>query len=334
MTVAANPISVDWHTGTATHAGPLEAAGLRIMRLAASLLAPLDSFGFSYVASLVGKIFPSDRSVRLQIDTDSSFTFPYGDRYWSRMLQPGSRYEEEIEDLLIALKSVDYAFVDCGANYGFWSVKVTSERFGQHPAVAIELDPDTFAGLQVNAGENGNRFDCLNRAVFDKDGEHLDIFGDKHEARTVAASDAGTARHGSVLSSTLDRIVADAGFQTHGKVVLKLDVEGVEIKALQGAAQLLEKDVLLIYEDHGSDRDHEISRYLTANEAMRVFGYLKGSFFEIEDLADLTSLKTNRRKGYDFFATRSQFWLDQLAGLIAGQSVSGPNSAELRRKRG
>lgn len=334
MTVAANPISVDWHTGAATHAGPLEAVGLRIMRLAAGLLAPLDSFGFSYVASLVGKIFPSSRSVRLELDPDSSFTFPYGDRYWSRMLQPGSRYEEEIEDLLVALKSVDFAFVDCGANYGFWSVKVTSERFGQHPAVAIELDPGTFAGLQVNALENGGRFECMNRAVFDKDGEHLKVFGDKHEARTVAGTDAGAARGSSVLSSTLDRIVADAGFQNHSKIVLKLDVEGVEIKALQGAAELLEKDVLLIYEDHGSDPDHEISRFLSGNEAMHIFGYLKGRFFEIKDLADLNSLKTNRRKGYDFFATRSQFWLDQLAGLIAGQHGAGMNGDAERRKRG
>jgi len=334
MTAAANPISVDWHTGAASHAGPAEAAGLRIMRMAAGLLAPLDSFGFSYVASTVGKIFPSNRSVRLQLDNDSSFTFPYGDRYWSRMLQPGSRYEEEIEDLLVALKSVDFAFVDCGANYGFWSVKVTSERFGQHPAVAIELDPGTFAGLQINAHENGGRFECMNRAVFDRNGEHLKVFGDKHEARTVAGTEIGAAGQDAVVSSTLDRIVADAGFQDHSKIVLKLDVEGVEIKALQGAAALLEKDVLLIYEDHGSDRDHAITRFLTDNEAMHIFGYLKGRFFEITDLADLGSLKTNRRKGYDFFATRSQFWLDQFAGLIAGQDGAGMTGNAARRKRG
>lgn len=334
MTSTAAPISVDWHTGALQGASVVEQAGLRAMRAAASMLAPFDSYGFSHVAGLVGRVLPSKRVIRLQLDEDSSFSFPYGDRYWSRMLQPKSRYEEEIESLLSSLKDVDFAFVDCGANYGFWSVKVTSRKFGSHPAIAIELDPETFAGLQMNAAQNDGRFKCMNRAVYDKDGEHLQIFGDKHEARTVSGGDGGEiSLHGAVLSSTLDRIVADAGWQDHEKLVLKLDVEGVEVKALKGAPELLNKDVLLIYEDHGNDPEHVISRFLRDEQGMRIFGHGNDHFFEIVDLAELSRLKTNRRKGYDFFATRSQFWLDQLAGLKTGQDET-KTDAVLRRKRG
>lgn len=320
MAEAALPISVDWQTGAVSNASALEWLGLRAMGLAASLLAPLDSLGLSYAVTLISKVLPSNRLVCLEFAEDENFAFPYGDKYWSRMLKRGSRYEVEVEDLLEALKSVDYVFVDCGANYGYWSVRVTSKRFGSHPAVAIELDPVTFERLQSNASYNEGRFECLNRAVFDRDGEILEIYGHKHEARTVDSGNQTGVSHGKVSSSTLDTIMSDAGKQDCQSVILKLDVEGVEIKALQGANALLKNDVLVIYEDHGSDQEHTISKFLAESHGMRLFAHDNNRFFELTDLAELNSLKTNRRKGYDFFATRSQVWLDRLAGLVAGQS--------------
>ena len=40
------------------------------------------------------------------------------------------------------------------------------------------------------------------------------------------------------------------------RLVLKLDVEGVEIGAMIGAARLLKTDCVVICEDHGSDPLH------------------------------------------------------------------------------
>ncbi|WP_428525921.1 FkbM family methyltransferase [Roseibium sp.] len=324
MSMLGNPISVDWKSGAASGASLIERAGLGAMSAAARALAPLDSLGFSHAAMILRKLLPSRRPVCLVLDQDALFTFPYGDAYWSRLLRAGGLYEEEIENLLLALKDVDYVFIDCGANYGYWSVKVTSERFGGKPAVAVELDPDSFAQLQTNAAVNNGRFACMNRAVYDRDGEVLDVYGAKHEARSVAADETSAISVARVESVTLGRIVAEAGFGAEQFIVLKLDVEGVEIKVLQGANDLLEKDLLIIYEEHGNDPDHTVSAFLVKECGMRLFGHDGDSFFELGAVSDLNGLKTNRRKGYDFFATRSRFWLDKLVGLGALQAPAQP----------
>ena len=40
-------------------------------------------------------------------------------------------------------------------------------------------------------------------------------------------------------------------------IILKLDVEGVEIEAMRGAKKLCKKDCMVLFEDHASDRTHE-----------------------------------------------------------------------------
>ena len=325
MTSASTPISVDWSSGAQRNATTVERVGLLAMSAAARVLARYDGLGMSYVAKTLSAVFPSNRSVCLEIDEDLTFCFPYGDGYWSILLKPGHIYEEEVEDFLLAMRDVDYVFIDCGANFGYWSGKVSSKRFGNRPAVAIELDPVNFGHLQSNAVLNGDRFRCLNLAVFDKDGETLSFYGRKHEARTVEQGEGTGKPLGEVRSATLDTIATEAGFDEHNTIVLKLDVEGVEINALKGAQSLLEKDVLVIYEDHGNDPSHTVSRYLAENCGMRLFAHDDKQFFELDTVADLSRLKTNRRKGYDFFATQSHFWLDRLAGLVNHQQAVPTN---------
>jgi len=47
---------------------------------------------------------------------------------------------------------VDYTLLDCGANYGYWSVLVSSKPFGSHKAIAIEPSGQNFPKLANNAG--------------------------------------------------------------------------------------------------------------------------------------------------------------------------------------
>jgi len=319
-------IHVDKASGAIRNASPCERIGLTAMRLAAVGLRPLDDLGFSIVAKLVRSVLPSRRMVTVDFAGDACFSFPYGDGYWSLLLDPRDVYEEEVEAVLRAIRDVDYAFVDCGANFGYWSVLVTSAGFGRHKAVAIELDPESFAILERNAAANGNRFTCLHRAVSDSDDDVLKIYGAKHEARSVVPDATGGAR-GEVLSITLDRLVEDGHVPDEGPVVLKLDVEGVEVPALKGGTALLMRDVLIVYEEHGSDRTHSVSRYLRDDCGMRLFGHVDKTFFELGSVDQLTRLKTNPRRGYDFFATRSPFWLDRLCALSTAQGGGVRNPA-------
>ena len=54
---------------------------------------------------------------------------------------------------------VDYTLLDCGANYGYWSVLVSSKPFGSHKAIAIEPSGQNYPKLANNARVNGNRFE-------------------------------------------------------------------------------------------------------------------------------------------------------------------------------
>ena len=69
------------------------------------------------------------------------------------------RYEDELELLFLDSVGVDYTLLDCGANYGYWSVLVSSAPLGSHKAIAIEPSSQNFAKLKNNAEINGNRFE-------------------------------------------------------------------------------------------------------------------------------------------------------------------------------
>ena len=97
--------------------------------------------------------------------TTRALPFPFGDGYWSLLLDRGFVYEGEIERFLRSVADVDYGFIDGGANFGFWSVLVSSRPFGSHPVIAIEASSANAAKLARNAELNGGRFKVLHRAI-------------------------------------------------------------------------------------------------------------------------------------------------------------------------
>src|SRR5690606_6932134 len=147
---------IDVSPGAAVaNANLAERMGLALLAVGATVTRPFGNVGYSYGARFLSKLFRSRKAVRVALAPDASFEMPYGDAYWSILLSRGAKYEADVEVALLALADVDFAFVDCGANYGYWSVLVTSARFGGHSAVAIEAAPDTFAWLARNAAANG-----------------------------------------------------------------------------------------------------------------------------------------------------------------------------------
>src|SRR5437762_3991385 len=104
------------------------------------------------------------RDIIVRLDDDALFSFPYGDSYWSLLLDTRYRYEADLEFFFRGVADVDYTLIDCGANYGYWSVLVTSKPFGGRRAIAIEPSSRTFAQLTTNARINGNRFKSMQRA--------------------------------------------------------------------------------------------------------------------------------------------------------------------------
>ncbi len=134
----------DFVTGRITGGGVLDRIGIELMRSAAFILVPFKFVGFSWAAVLVRTIFRGQNQVQVKLSGDSVFEYPYGDGYWGTLLYNKIAYSPETEGYLQSFADIDYAFIDCGSNFGYMSVVVSSAEFGSKPAIAIEADPEDY----------------------------------------------------------------------------------------------------------------------------------------------------------------------------------------------
>ena len=104
-------------------------------------------------------------------------------------------------------------------------------------------------------------------------------------------------------------------------LVIKLDVEGVEIEALRGARGMLAGDCLVVCEEHGSDRKHSVSRYLMEENSLSliVFDPAVRRFVRLDDLRLLDRMKRHRWVGYNVFATSGRSWKERLLSACSHQ---------------
>jgi FkbM family methyltransferase len=305
-------IAFDRDTARLDGASLVERGAVLALRAVAKATWPFYHRGYSVFCRLVTRLIGS-REIVVRLNEDALFAFPLGDGYWSRLLDRDDTYEPDLDHFLRRISGVDYVFVDCGANFGIWSVLVSSRPFGSHPTVAIEASSSNTRKLERNAQLNGDRFQVLHRAVSGANGGTAWLSGHKHEAFSIA--DAGARGSGEeVAVISLDGLLDSGAVRAGQRAVVKLDVEGVEIEAMKGGARLLAGEVIVICEDHGSDAQHTVTRYLMNEASYRVymFDHETERFERLSDLAALDRIKVAKTIGYNVFATASRFWEDQL----------------------
>ncbi len=107
-----------------------------------------------------------------------------------------------------------------------------------------------------------------------------------------------------VNSTTIDDAISRYVARPAGRVVLKIDVEGAEIKALRGASRTLAGDAAVIYEDHGRDAARAISSDLL-ERGVELFALARdGTPIHLRNVASVAELKTSPNRGYNFLASR------------------------------
>jgi FkbM family methyltransferase len=306
----------DRRTDRLEGASATERMAFAVLRLGSVLTMPFGHRGYRLGCAVVaGGLQPRDIAIRL--NDDAVFSIPFGDGYWSRLLNPGYDYEDEIELLLRGAAAVDYTFVDGGANFGYWSVVASSAPFGSKDALAIEAAPANARRLELNNTLNGGRFRCLHAAIGRSPG-YVRITGDRHEA--LATEQIGEGGADAVRRVSLDGLVMAGQINARRPVIAKLDVEGVEIDAIEGARGLAARDCLFICEEHGNDPFHALTRHLMGRTALRVYAFdpTAGNFVRMDELAVLDRLKRHPWVGYNVFATASPLWEEVIRGTTRG----------------
>jgi FkbM family methyltransferase len=154
-------------------------------------------------------------------------SIPYECMVWLKQEE-----QEELKVLRQLLKPQDI-FVDCGANIGLWSL-VAAATVGRSGRVfAFEPNPMTFSKLGGNLALSGySNVRIMPAAVGGVAGKAILQTENAHNiSRIVEESGKGTVE---VSLVTLDSALA--GEKING---CKLDVEGSELAALKGAAEIL-----------------------------------------------------------------------------------------------
>lgn len=312
--MAQAPIQFDRASGVLEGVNAWERLAAMALTLGSKVGAHFSHRGYNMCANLLRTTLP-ERGIQIKLNPDAIFEFPYGDGYWSKLLNRTYHYEDELELLFKDSADVDYTLLDCGANYGYWSVLVSSKPFGSHKAIAIEPSGQNFPKLANNARVNGNRFEVMKCAIGAARGTAR-LSGTKHEAFSIAGDQSGGEE---VPVIALDNLLDDGKIAPGGKYLIKLDVEGVEIEAMKGGARLMQGDSVLLCEEHGNDPQHTVSRYILEQTPLKLIVYDPRSnrLETVTDLSILDRIKVSTHVGYNVFGTASAFWLARIDALNA-----------------
>ena len=308
------PIQFDRTTGVLEGANAWERLAALALSSGSKVASTFSHRGYNSCANLLRKTLPQ-RDIAIRLNSDATFEFPYGDGYWSKLLNRSFSYEDELELLFRDSVGVDYTLIDCGANFGYWSVLISSIPYGSHKAIAIEPSSQNFVKLANNSEINGNRFEVLKCAIGAARGTAR-LSGTKHEAFSIAGDQADGEE---VPVIALDNLLDDGKISAAGKYLIKLDVEGVEIEAIKGGTRLLQGDSVLLCEEHGNDPHHTVSRYILEQTPLRLIVYDPRSnrLETVSELSILDRIKVSSHVGYNVFGTASAFWQGRINALNA-----------------
>ena len=314
--MAQAPIQFDRASGVLEGANLWERTAALALATGSKISSHFSHRGYIGCANLLRRTLP-ERNIAIKLNSNATFEFPYGDGYWSKLLNRSYHYEDELELLFRDSAAVDFTLIDCGANYGYWSVLVSSAPLGSHKAIAIEPSSQNFAKLRNNAEINGNRFELMKCAIGAARGTAR-LSGTKHEAFSIAG-DASSSGGEEVPVIALDNLLDDGKIFAGGKYLIKLDVEGVEIDAIKGAVRLLQGDSVILCEEHGNDPRHTVSRYIIEQTPLKLIVYDPGSrrLETVTELSILDRIKVSSNVGYNVFGTASAFWLERINALNA-----------------
>lgn len=319
-------VIVDRTSGTTDYKSRIDRLRIAMVRFASRALEPLGGFGISRILRLLGGILPSNGWTLIRFD-DSEFQYPSGDYYWERLVVFDYIYEVEIDRFLREVSKIPWNFVDAGANFGYWSSRVSQGDFGERNLVAIEPNRRAIDVLRKNIPQaHRSASKILQRAVYCQSNLQLELAGRRHAGISLKSHSFSEGSTGEkVLTISLDDVlefhVQDPSLPT----IWKLDVEGSELSALLGAQSVLHSECMLILEDTNRKIPGEALRFVF-DLGMSVFCYSNGRWVQINQISQSQDVKTSltplQQTGVNFFCTKSPIWKPILKSLVSAQPDS------------
>lgn len=157
----------------------------------------------------------------------------------------------------------DAVVLDCGSNVGMFAYHCLRSA-PQSRVICFEPTPVTAQALQRNLSPYQSRAIVIERGVWDHSGTlFLRTYDENPAANTVG--DTGNL---SVEVVSIDQVVAELGLQRLD--YLKMDVEGAETRALQGARESIRRfrPVLAIGTEHTADVTRNVTEVIAAVESI------------------------------------------------------------------
>jgi FkbM family methyltransferase len=145
-------------------------------------------------------------------------------------------------------------FIDVGANFGWYSL--LAQHHGAAHVWAFEPNPRLLLLLRRTCGINGYRWATCGYAVSDEFGKAGFWFDPNFMGGgTICRNEGGKQHevHVVTLDDTLKGGDAFAGHLAGQPVVLKIDVEGAEAKAILGAKKLLQSQNCTVFFEKNDD---------------------------------------------------------------------------------
>ncbi|WP_294609559.1 FkbM family methyltransferase [uncultured Roseovarius sp.] len=263
----------------------------------------------------LGQLFNPDNAVFLRIGDAPPYRIALNDGYWTRFALYHHPYEPEVEAALEAARGHTSLFCDLGANKGYWTTRGAA-MFAR--VIAVEASGATYRDLARNADALPNV--ALHRAaIHARSGETLTFLNTHLSHASARLLGTGTAGQDD-RTETVTTLAIDDLVPAGTAALIKLDVEGAEVAAMDGAARALKDGSVLIYEDHGNDSACTPSAHLIGLDNMRLFA-IEGGVMAMPSIKAIRALKTDPYKGYNFLAARADSPL--LAAIIEGFAMPG-----------
>ena len=206
-------------------------------------------------------------------------TLPISSRFASEVFVTGAKVDWGSEKLLNDVIDGHGAFLDVGANIGYYSLYIVPKV----PAVySFEPDPRARKSLEANVSANP-KITVVPAAVGASRGEALFVLAEGSETSHLTGVSGQGENRINVEVTTIDAFVAEQKLAVES---IKIDAEGFDLEVLEGAQNVMVDQQPLVLTE--AQPAAELFT-LTARVGYRVFAFVrdvttrKRSFLELRD---------------------------------------------------